>query len=520
MVYTIIPIITLVLGLLSSANASWRFNARTLVTARVDPLISPNSVSSHVHDYAGASNFGVTYDYDNMRSSSCTSSSISVDHSGYWMPSVYYKNRNGSFRLLKSSYIIYYLHRGTNIKAFPAGFRMIAGTATKDSYTQGNAADEAVNFHCLGPNTETPFFPDQACPQGVRVQILFPSCWNGKDITSSNFKDHVAYPVDGKEGNTCPSTHPVRLITLFLEHIIYMDDVDWYPGSLVFSEGDNHGRSSHADFTMGWDSGFLQSAIDQCTDPTANNMCGLLSQHLDSKSADACQPAKYLPLEDVGFYGPISKLLGDNPVWGNGITKATTGSSNTPPLVAPWSVVSSGWQEFGCIDEGDPYTNTMNGDKVVDQSMSPQMCVSHCNGKGFSLAGLGSGDTCFCANQLDHNGHLTVVDMAKCLDRCSGSYYEWCGGGRNLRVWQKTGAISAASNYSYPPAGARLDRVYTADGSSVPVVSAPGSSPSTIYGPNNPPQCPPRHALRRRSNERLLGRSLYARHRRYTQNRH
>ncbi|CCA66766.1 related to glyoxal oxidase precursor [Serendipita indica DSM 11827] len=391
MVYTIIPIITLVLGLLSSANASWRFNARTLVTARVDPLISPNSVSSHVHDYAGASNFGVTYDYDNMRSSSCTSSSISVDHSGYWMPSVYYKNRNGSFRLLKSSYIIYYLHRGTNIKAFPAGFRMIAGTATKDSYTQGNAADEAVNFHCLGPNTETPFFPDQACPQGVRVQILFPSCWNGKDITSSNFKDHVAYPVDGKEGNTCPSTHPVRLITLFLEHIIYMDDVDWYPGSLVFSEGDNHGRSSHADFTMGWDSGFLQSAIDQCTDPTANNMCGLLSQHLDSKSADACQPAKYLPLEDVGFYGPISKLLGDNPVWGNGITKATTGSSNTPPLVAPWSVVSSGWQEFGCIDEGDPYTNTMNGDKVVDQSMSPQMCVSHCNGKGFSLAGLGSG---------------------------------------------------------------------------------------------------------------------------------
>lgn len=88
------------------------------------------------------------------------------------MPAVYHKNSDGSFRLLKSAYIIYYLHRGTNLKAFPAGFRMIAGNAMRDSYAQGNAADEAISFHCLGPNTETPFFPDQPCPQGVRYVPL------------------------------------------------------------------------------------------------------------------------------------------------------------------------------------------------------------------------------------------------------------------------------------------------------------------------------------------------------------
>lgn len=45
MALTIIPTITLFLSLLSSAYASWRFDSRTLVTARVDPLISPGSVS-------------------------------------------------------------------------------------------------------------------------------------------------------------------------------------------------------------------------------------------------------------------------------------------------------------------------------------------------------------------------------------------------------------------------------------------------------------------------------------------
>ncbi|KAG8809047.1 hypothetical protein FRC17_003637 [Serendipita sp. 399] len=529
-----------VLFIPACVNASWRMNAHTIVTARVDPLISPQAVSGHVHDYAGGSNFGVTYDYDDMRQSTCTSVEINIDKSGYWSPAVYYRNRDGTFQLLKSSYTVYYLHRGSNQRAFPAGFRMIAGSAVKNTLNQNNAADQAINFHCLGPNTETLQFPDQPC-QDVRgehsVQIMFPSCWNGRDLTSANFRDHVAYPVDGKEGDTCPGTHPVRFMTLFFEHIIYMKDIDWYPGSLVLANGDNVGWSSHADFVNGWSVDQLQQAIDQCTDPSANlDACGYLTQFKDGGSSSACQPAKYLPLEDVGFYGPLQKLQGDNPVWGGGTAKGTTGSSNTPPIVAPFSVVASGWTEHGCINEGDPFVNTMNGDRFVDQSMNPQMCVSYCDGKGFSLAGIENGDTCFCANQLDYNGSMNVVDFGKCLVKCKGSYYEWCGGGRNLRLWQKTGGNSFASSseYSYPPAGARLSRVYTADGSSVPVVSPPsngsvstsgGSSstpggsgstsngwPGEAYGPNNPPQCPPRHVLRRRSKSSQAKRGVHLRH--------
>lgn len=504
----------------ATVNASWRMYANTMVTARVDPLISPGVVSGHVHDYAGGNNFGVNYDYNDQIGSSCSSVEIQADKSGYWAPAVYYKGRDGSFKLLQSSYVVYYLHRGSNQVPFPEKFRMIAGSAVKNTSTPGNQADEAINFHCLGPDTETLQFPDQYCPGGVRVQIMFPSCWNGNDVTSDNFHDHVAYPTDGKEGNNCPSTHPVRLMTLFLEHTINTDGIDWYPDCLVLSEGDNVGWSSHADFAMGWDVTLLQQAINECTDDTANlAVCGALMQFDNGPLAGQCEPAKYLPLEDVGFYNTIPKLLGDNAVWGGGVPKVSTGSSNTPPLVAPWSVVANGWEEHGCINEGDIYTNTMTGDQWVDESMDPQVCVSHCDSKGFSMAGLENGDTCFCSNQLEHNGSMSLVDFSQCLIKCAGSHYEWCGGGRNLRVYTKTGA--ASTNYNYPPAGARLTQVYSADGSSVPAVNTPSTynsgsnnsgsgssspSPSVTWGPNNPPKCTRRVRMMERKVDELTER--------------
>jgi Domain of unknown function (DUF1996) len=121
-----------------------------------------------VHDYVGGNNFGVTYNYDDMRASSCSSVEISEDKSAYWAPSVYYMGRDGSFKLLRSSYVVYYLHRGSNQKAFPKGFQMIAGSASKNTLDPNDPASQAMNFHCLGPDTETLQFPDQYCPQGVR----------------------------------------------------------------------------------------------------------------------------------------------------------------------------------------------------------------------------------------------------------------------------------------------------------------------------------------------------------------
>ena len=36
-----------------------------LVTTRLDPVMNPGEISSHVHAVVGGSNFGPTYDYNN-----------------------------------------------------------------------------------------------------------------------------------------------------------------------------------------------------------------------------------------------------------------------------------------------------------------------------------------------------------------------------------------------------------------------------------------------------------------------
>jgi len=79
---------------------------------------------------------------------------------------------------------------------------------------------------CTDARRDFEGFPPQPCPGGWRSNVLYPTCWNGKDLDSPNHKDHVAYPSAGPStflstGN-CPSTHPVKIPQLMLEVYIYL----------------------------------------------------------------------------------------------------------------------------------------------------------------------------------------------------------------------------------------------------------------------------------------------------------
>jgi hypothetical protein len=119
-----------------------------------------------------------------------------------------------------------------------------------------NLSDKAFDLYCLSynepPTAETYEFPKRHCPDGVRIQIMFQLCWKGKHVTSTNSKDHVSYPVDTHEGGTCPSTHPIRLMTISFEQMAQTGKYEFYDGAFVLSTGDNVGYSSHADFHNGW----------------------------------------------------------------------------------------------------------------------------------------------------------------------------------------------------------------------------------------------------------------------------
>lgn len=117
--------------------------------------------------------------------------------------------------------------------------------------SQAALRQKAIGFNCLNYNIAPEgslyrhFLPDKAyldanCLDGVRFELMFPSCWNGKDATSKNHKDHVAYPDLVMTGN-CPDNFPVRLPSLFYEIIYDTHSFAGQDGQFIIANGDPTG---------------------------------------------------------------------------------------------------------------------------------------------------------------------------------------------------------------------------------------------------------------------------------------
>ncbi|KAM0499624.1 hypothetical protein ACHAO3_006247 [Verticillium nonalfalfae] len=198
----------------------------------------------------GGSAFNFTMGYDDAVSSACSTCKVRQDLSNYWTPNLYYESENGKFETVKQlgGMLVYYLQRSDSkdpeyengLLAFPPGFQMLAGDPSLRSF--GDTLEQrAISYVCLGVSgPETHQFPSQNCPYGLRVQVMFPSCWDGHNLDSPNHKSHMAYPSLVDNG-VCPTSHPKRFITLFYEVTFQIDDFKdrWYKDTppFVYSNG-------------------------------------------------------------------------------------------------------------------------------------------------------------------------------------------------------------------------------------------------------------------------------------------
>jgi hypothetical protein len=238
--------------------------------------------------------------------------------SAYWAPSLYsYNADNDTFTPRPLDYVnTYYLGRGSApLVAFPRGLQMLAGNATRRGAGPTQQADDAVSFVCLNyadGSSQSPTLPERSCPQGLRTQVIFPSCWNGQDLVSKSHS-HVVYPLGDISQGSCPDSNPIRLPTLFYEFV-------WGVGSTnnagnsswVLSNGDAIGYSFHADFISAWDESILQQALDECRGALFNDLesCPPLAKTLDRKKSQACSAQS-----SEATSGNIESLPGCNVVW-------------------------------------------------------------------------------------------------------------------------------------------------------------------------------------------------------------
>jgi hypothetical protein len=80
-----------------TAHAFWRAACSVVQTGRIDPILSPDAISGHVHKIAGGSEVNPYSTFDSLQTSTCSSCEIQADKSAYWTPQLYYSHSNGSF---------------------------------------------------------------------------------------------------------------------------------------------------------------------------------------------------------------------------------------------------------------------------------------------------------------------------------------------------------------------------------------------------------------------------------------
>ncbi|KAI9647742.1 hypothetical protein NHQ30_004128 [Ciborinia camelliae] len=348
---------TILAGLAGNVDAFWRMPCLSRSgLARIDPLVNPGTISAHAHSIHGSSGFGESADYDSLLAGECTSCQVSQDKSAYWTPSLYFKNAaTGKFQLVQQvgGMLAYYLLYGDNVTAFPKDFHMIAGDNTRRNFsnypvpdidksdwnkapynTQAFLRQAALGFNCLNYGAAAEgslyrhFLPDKAyldahCADGVRFELMFPSCWNSTaGPNPEDAKSHMAYPSEVMTG-TCPEGFDTRLVSLFFETIWATNAFIGVDGEFVISNGDPTGYGYHGDFMMGWEETFLQEAVSTCTNLSGKISDCPLFNIQDESIYGSCNFTMPAALESDDVVGPMAELPGNCPIQ-SGPQAATT----------------------------------------------------------------------------------------------------------------------------------------------------------------------------------------------------
>lgn len=274
-----------------------------------DPIVFPGEEgAAHLHRFYG--NTLVDHNTTNESlfttgESSCQGNVLNL--SGYWMPSVLAPAYDGATdeRLVDAngdpawqvvegvvgdadeSHELFYYAAGVadlqSIQPIPLGLRMIAGSHLSQP---GQEQDTSiVRWHCkswVADDFQNPNY-SASIPQCVerdlvRLDIIFPSCWDGTNLDSYDHKSHMAYPVTTAGRNTarCPESHPVPIVRPSYHFAFRVTPEVYDPytqtsanwklasDSYEVSQNSDGGMSLHADWINAWQPEVMQMLLDNC----------------------------------------------------------------------------------------------------------------------------------------------------------------------------------------------------------------------------------------------------------------
>lgn len=293
----------------NSWRGIFRINCDFSHSSYNDPVVFPNqSDAAHLHRFYGNTETDHASSVASLfitGESSCQGNRL--NRSSYWVPALIaptynsdtgerLENENGELAWQAVPAVvgnddvaheIFYYSAGVDdlesIEPIPLGLKMIAGN---HHGKPGNEQDTSIaRWHCqewestdAGNPLWSTSIPECLAPDRVRMDLFFPSCWNGVDLDSDDHKSHMAYPINegGPNGTVCPETHPTPIVRVSY-HYAFGVKPDVYEPESRSSRGwklasdmyeattnDPGGMSLHGDWVNAWHPEAMQALLDEC----------------------------------------------------------------------------------------------------------------------------------------------------------------------------------------------------------------------------------------------------------------
>jgi Domain of unknown function (DUF1996) len=182
---------------------------------QVDPIVSPGGTSAHMHDFFGNRSTDASSTYKTMTAAGVsTTCSRPEDTGGYWIPTVSWKDQQGTHELTANRAVFYYRAGGkdyTKVQPFAKDFRIIADKDINGARVRWYCGGGGSNDEKAGSAD-----PPTRCSGGVLgLRIIFPDCVAKGNLNDPNLKPVSStsnYRADDKITDPDPNTGQVQVI--------------------------------------------------------------------------------------------------------------------------------------------------------------------------------------------------------------------------------------------------------------------------------------------------------------------
>jgi hypothetical protein len=222
-----------------------------------DPIVYPRQPGvSHSHTFFGSKTTNAGSTLRTLRASA-TTCRRNPDTAAYWVPTLYSKGE--VVEPTKGS--AYFVLRGYEMHAFPPGLKIVAGNAHARSPQAVMVAywscsmREGVRWttphRCVSPRPGRDGLQRTSL---LQLDVVFPDCWDGRHLDTSDHKSHMAYSRNWR----CPRSHPVKVPRLRFIVTYPIQE----PRELALASGGIY--SAHADFFNAWQEPALKRLVSDC----------------------------------------------------------------------------------------------------------------------------------------------------------------------------------------------------------------------------------------------------------------